>query len=306
MSRFLGIHLGRTSLRARLLSERGHSLAAAERRYRGTTELTQALSRLLDETLEGGRPHSVAIGLEKGHRSALPWPELKAKLGPEVALLVVPATLAILLGAVPSGPAMLLSLGSDLRIATLDSTHSFREIRLQEGGGQWWTAELPRLAQHSERLARALSQHDSAPKLMKALPHLLSSGDFPAPDPVLKARLDGLSQTVAESCVSLASRLPGVRRLVMSGFLHPSPMSRRVMEACEGMLGLPQPRFPAEVGSALLGLALYKENQERSHLGKPLESGQLPFTEWGASPVLLRRLYRLRRPFDDFSQELVS
>ncbi len=243
------------------------------------------------------------VGLDKAHRSFLPMSEIQNRLGSEVSLLTVPAPLAILLGALPSGPGLLLSLGTDLKLVALDSTHVYREFRLQEGGGQWWVGELSKLAEHSTRLSRALSDHTSPARLMKALPQILELGDFPGPDPVLKARLDGLSLTIAESCVGLASRLPGVRRLVMSGFLHPSSLSQRVSEACDGALSQPEPQFPAEVGAALLGLALAKENQERVHLSKPLESGRLPATQWGVSPVLVRRLYRLRRPFEKFPTE---
>ena len=297
---FVGVHLGRTSLSGRLLDPGGESLAAWQRRYRGAKELTEALAHLL-EALPPLEPGSVVgIGLEKGHRISLPLGELEKRLPEGVSLLSFPAGLAILLGAVPSGPAMLLALGSDLRIAALDSTHTYREYRLQEGGGQWWTLEVKRLAEHSQRLTRALSSFETPPQVMKALPRLLELGDFPSPDPVLKARLDGLGETIAQSCIGLASRLPGIRRLVMSGFLYPSPLSRRVEEACQGVLGLPKPHFSADVGAALLGLALYRENQERQHLGKPLETGRFPATEWGASPVLLRRLYRLRRPFEAF------
>lgn len=306
MITFLGIHLGRASFGARLLTDSGREIDRAERRFRGHTELEHALAELVESWVARGSPHSVVIGLEKGHRSSLALHQLKAKLAAEVALLTVPATLSVLLGALPSGPGMLLSMGSNLRIATVDSSHSFRELRMQEGGGQWWSMELSKLAQHSPRLSQAMAQHRSGPQLMKAVPRLLETGDYPSPDPVLKARLDKLGQSVAESCLNVASRLPGVRRLVLSGYLHPSPMSRRVLEACEGTLDLPQPRFPAEVGAALLGLALYKENQERLHLGKPPETGQFPATDWGASPVLLRRLFRLRKPFPEFFHESAS
>lgn len=306
MSHFLGIHFGRASLRARLLDEHGGSSGLWEKRYRGTSELSEALFALIEELSQHpNRPtlSSVVIGLDKGHRSTLPMSEIQNRLGSEVSLLTVPAPLAILLGALPSGPGLLLSFGTDLKLVALDSTHVYREFRMQEGGGQWWVGELTKLAQHSARLSRALTDHVSPARLMKALPQILELGDFPGPDPVLKARLDGLSLTIAESCVGLASRLPGVRRIVMSGFLHPSPLSQRVLEACEGALGQPEPQFPAEVGAALLGLALAKENQERIHLDKPLESGRLPATQWGASPVLVRRLYRLRRPFEQFQSE---
>jgi hypothetical protein len=220
-----------------------------------------------------------------------------------VPLLTFPAPQAILLGAVPGGPALLCSLGTEARLAAVDSTNAYREFRLQEGGGAWWTAELPRLAEHSQRLARALADLPGRQKVMKALPRLMEGADSPSPDPVLKARMDGLCTSLAERCVGLSPRLPGVRGLCFSGFLHPGPMSRRVSEACAPYLQLHEPRFPAEVGAALLGLALYKENQERRHLGKALETGELPVGQWSAPPVLVRRLYRTRKPFERFGPD---
>lgn len=303
---FLGVHVGRGSLRARILDEDGRSAALVEKRFRATEELAGALSAAFTELAE--RPdwrgvRGAAVGLEKGQRCALPAEALQAALPAEVPLLAVPAQLAILLGAVPSVPSLLVSLGSDLRLAALDSTHAYREFRLQEGGGQWWTEELRRLAEHSPKLTRALAGLDGDTKLMKALPRLLEGADFPAPDPVLKVRMDGLCATIAESCVGLASRLPGVRTFSMAGFLHPSPMSQRIGDACSSALRFQVSRFPAEVGAALLGLALHKENQERRHLGKPLEDGKTAPGQWGVSPVLVRRLFRLRRPFDGFAAE---
>ena len=293
-------------MKATWLQQDGRVRRIWESRYRGFAELSEALSSLLSECsrqTDNKDLRSVVLGLDKGHRSSLALSEMQRQLGDEVPLLAVPAPLAILVGALPSSPGLLLSLGTDLKLVALDSTHVYREFRLQEGGGQWWVGELSRLSQHSPRLAQALEIHPTPGKTMKALPKLLELGDFPGPDPVLKARLDGLSMTIAESCVGLASRLPGVRRLVMSGFLHPSPLSQRVLELSQEALLQPQPRFPAEVGAALLGLALHKENEERQHLGKPLETGRLPATGWGVSPVLLRRLYRLRRPFEQFHSQ---
>ena len=205
------------------------------------------------------------------------------------------------MGAVPHGPSLLVSLGAELRLGAMDSTHTYREFRLQEGGGTWWTAELPRLAQHSPKLTRALAELPTEQKVLRALPRLLEHADFPAPDPVLKARLDGLSATVAESCLGLSTRLPGVSRMTFAGFLHPSPMSRRIADHCAAYLRLETARFPAEVGAALLGLALHQENEERRHLGKPLETGESPPDRWGAPPVLVRRLYRLRKPFEHYA-----
>ncbi|MDG7149923.1 hypothetical protein OVN52_10985, partial [Streptococcus pneumoniae] len=81
-------------------------------------------------------------------RCSLPFQRLSARLPNALPLVTLPAQLAILLGAVPDGPSLLVSLGSELRLAAMDSTHTYREFRLQEGGGQWWTAELERLSEH--------------------------------------------------------------------------------------------------------------------------------------------------------------
>lgn len=303
-SYFLGVHVGRGSLRARVLAGDGQPVGLVEKRFRHSGNLPQALDAAFAELSQ--RPgwsglRGAVVGLDKGQRCGLPAPTLQAALPEGVPLLAVPAQLAILLGAVPGGPSLLVSMGSDLRLAALDSTHTYREFRLQEGGGQWWTGELRRLAEHSPKLTRALSGMTEEGQVMKALPRLLEGADFPAPDPVLKVRMDGLCTTIAESCMGLASRLPGVRTFSMAGFLHPSPMSQRIGDACSRALAFQQPRFPAEVGAALLGLALHRENEERRHLGKPLEDGKMAPGQWGAPPLLIRRLFRTRRPFDGFS-----
>lgn len=301
---FAGLHAGRTSLRGRLLTRGGRPLALTEQRFRDGKELGQAVA-LAFADLREQQPEAwsslggAAVALDKGLRCALPVEELTSLLPDGSPLLTLPAHLAILLGSVPDGPSLLVSLGSELRLAAMDSTHTYREFRLQEGGGQWWTAELERLAEHSPKLRRSLAGL-SRNQVMKALPRLLEGADFPSPDPVLKVRVDGLCQTIAESCLGLSTRLPGVRSISFSGFLHPSPMSRRIAEDCVTALKLREPRFPAEVGAALVGLSLHLENLERAHLGKPLEDGQPPADKWVVPPLLIRRLYRTRRPFDDY------
>jgi hypothetical protein len=300
----LGVHVGRGSLRASLLSERGTPIAGLERRFAQPRLFPEAIESAFAELgahPEWSRLRGACVGLDKGQRVVLPLQLLERHLGEGVPLLTVPAQAAILLGAVPEGPSLLVSLGSELRLAALDSTNAYRDFRLQEGGGAWWTRELVKLARHSPRLAGALQELGNEQRVMKALPRLLERGDFPSPDPVVKARLDGLCATIAESCLGLCSRLPGIKRISFAGFLHPSPMSRRIGEACAAELRVHSARFPAEVGAALLALALHKENEERRHLGKPLETGQLPPGRWEAPPLLVRRLFRLRRPFEDFA-----
>lgn len=302
-SYFLGIHTGRVSLKACFLAEDGTSVASAHRRFRNSRELHQALQSVLEELQQlpfWGQTGGAAIGLEKAHRCGLPAAQLEALLPAGVPLQLIPSQLAILLGAVPHAPSLLVSLGADLRLASLDSAHNYREFRLQEGGGLWWTGELPRLAQHSLKLQRALAPISNTNTLLKSLPQLLENADYPAPDPVLKARMDGLCANIANRCLYLASRQPGIRYLSLAGYLFPSTISRRIVEGCSEHLRHLPARFPAEVGAALVGLALYKENQEREHLGKAKEDGRPTPTQKEISPVLLRRLYKIRRPFERF------
>lgn len=303
-SHFLGVHVGRRSLRARLLCGEGTPAALVEKRFGPNGELAEVLHATFAElsqteawSLLGG----AALALDKGQRCGLSPIELERHLPEGVSLLTLPAHLATLLGAAPAGPSLLVSLGTELRLAAVDGTNTYREFRLQEGGGAWWARELLRLAGHSPKLTRALAGLDSEQKIMRAVPRLLEGADYPAPDPVLRARLEKLCAAIAESCLGLSSRLPGIGSLSFSGYLHPSSMSQRIMAACAaGALRPQQARFPAEVGAALVGLALHKENEERRHLGKPLERGHsLP--TGSPPPLLLRRLYRLRRPFERFT-----
>jgi hypothetical protein len=301
---FLGVHVGRHSLRARLLAGDGTPVELREKRFDARLPLGEALQAIFHELSQHAAWPSLkgaAVGLDKGQRCSLEAHALQRQLPNQLPLLIIPAQLASLLGAVPHGPSMLISMGSELRLAALDSTHSYREFRLQEGGAHWWVQELHRLAEHSPKLRRALSEFKGQQKIMRALPRLLEGADFPAPDPVLKARLDGLCELIATNCLGLCSRLPGISAFSLCGFLHPSPMSARVRQAVGQALPQPPARFPAEVGAALLGLALHKENEERRHLGKPLEDGKAPAGQWTASPLLVRRLYRLRRPFERFN-----
>lgn len=220
--------------------------------------------------------------------------------------MFLPATQAILLGALPHAPGLLISMGSSLRLATCDSTHVYREFRLQEGGGAWWVEELKRISEHSPRLRQRLSAVGAGEAaLLRAVPSLLELGDFPGPDPALKIRLDGLCNTISNSCLGLSTRLPGLGRIALSGFLHPSAMSRRIVRNLtepNSHLRLPAPRFPAPIGSALVALAAHKEIEEQQLLGKSSPSvGEKPkLGDWGAPVDLVRRLYRMRKPFDRY------
>jgi hypothetical protein len=50
-----------------------------------------------------------------------------------------------------------------------------------------------------------------------------------------------------------------------------------------------------ELGSALMGLMLVKENQERKHLKRPAYEASYDRNRWEPPSVLVRRLYRTRR-----------
>lgn len=201
---------------------------------------------------------------------------------------------------------MLISIGSELRLVAIDTLHKYYDYRLPVGGGYWWTGELRKLALHSTQLKSALTGIASPDDIMKALPRLLTKADFPNPDPILKISLDGISKEVAQNCLGLASRLSGVKSASFSGFLHPGPFSKRIATACSRYLSICSPKFPADVGGALLALALYRENEERLHLGKPLETGDPPHKEWAPSPTVMRRLYRLKRPFEKYRDPTLS
>lgn len=305
MSTLLGIHMGRRSLRASLLSKHGTLIDRQEKWFRHPRDLAPSLLETLVElssTPSWATLEVLAIGLDKAQRPLLPHDEIVPILPPQANLLTFPSQLATLLGAIPEGPGLLVSLGSELRIAAIDSTHKCHDFRFQEGGGQWWVAELRRLAQHSQRLQQALSRYQSLDATLRAIPKLLETADFPSPDPVLKIRVDGLCETIATSCLRLASRLSGVRHVTFSGYLHPSPLSQRISSHFAKSLQVRPPAFPSDIGAALLGLALQKENEERAHLGKPYETGSSPPHQWVPPATLLRRLYRIRHPFESYQE----
>ncbi len=294
---------------AQLVTEDGTPCLSERRRFSEGNDVALGLVSLLEEwsshqawqTLKG-----LGLGLEKSQRLHLPSALLRERLPKSANLVMLPATQAILLGAIPYAPGLLISLGSALRLATCDSTHVYREFRLQEGGGAWWVQELLRISEHSPRLRQRLSALGAnESQLLRAVPSLLELADYPGPDPVLKIRLDGLCTTIANSCLGLSSRLPGLGRVALSGFLHPSPMSQRItrnLTEQDTHLRIPKPRFPASVGAALVALAAHKEMQERQLLGKSSQSSgeAAKLGDWGAPVDLIRRLYRIRKPFDRY------
>lgn len=295
-----------------LVRQDGSKVCQCKARHQDLDDFSNELAGVIASAKEAADEDSwegltaVCLGMEKSHRSHFNYDQAAQTMPRGIPLLVLPAASATLLGAIPSGPGLLVSMSANLRLAVIDSTQTYREFRLSEGGAGWWLLELQRLSEHSAGLAREMAKlgPGELKSKIRYLPRLLELGDFPAPDPVLKPRLDKISTTIADSCMGICTRLPGVKRISFAGFLHPGSMSerieKRVMEE-EPKIRFNQPQFPPEVGAALMGLAYLKENQERAHLEKPLFEGHAATgKEWTPSPVLLRRLYRLRKPFEHF------
>lgn len=277
-----------------LLDRHGRCLARAKSRFATPERLSEAYISTRDRLKEsGGEPASVVVGLERMLRGLLEEP-------PD---FTQPALASSLLGAVPQGPGLYLSLGREVRLAAVDSTNRYREYRFLEGGGQWWLGELARLSEHSSKLRTHFSRLESGAPTLTALPSLLELGRYPTPCPVLKPRLEKVARKLAEAVAGSASRLPGLARYAVGGFLAESSLGHLVKEHLKEIyphLKLMETRFPPEVGSALLGLAFDRENEERRHLGKaPFVFPSRP-DSWGPPPELLRRLYRLRKPFEEF------
>lgn len=312
---FLGISAGRRSLRALLLDSSGAKLGQCQVRHQVLADFTEDFSSLLETAKASFDPShwsqlvAVCLGLEKSHRSHFNSEQAETLLPQGVPLLALPGHAATLVGAIPSGPGLLVSLGADLKLAVIDSTQTYREFRLAEGGGLWWLMELERLAAHSPGLRRELDRLGPG-ELRSKLPHLprlLELGDFPSPDPVLKPRLDKISATLAESCLGVTTRLPGVKRLTMSGFLNPGSITERMVRHINKEaphLRILHPKLPREAGAALMGLAYWHENVERRHLERPAFEGHVASgKDWAPSPVLLRRLYKTRRPFEHYPED---
>lgn len=246
---------------------------------------------------------AVCLALEKNHHNKIPVSELTQHLGEATELLTVPALAAILVGAIPSAPGLLVSLGAELRLAVTDSTVSYREFRISEGGGLWWTRELFKVAENSARIQARLRPFvgKKPESLLPYLPQILEMGSYPGPDPVLKLRVEDIAEKVAESCLGLSTRLPGLSRLTLAGFLHPTSLSQKLLDGVAKEapdFKLLSPTFPAEIGAALFGLAFCLENRERKHLQKPNLRAEIDPKQWEPNSHLLRRLYRTRRPFE--------
>jgi hypothetical protein len=131
----------------------------------------------------------------------------------------------------------------------------------------------------------------------------LELGESPTPDPVLKPRLDKVGRQLAEMALRVSSRLPGLKRFALSGFLAQTALGQVVLQNLKKLapgLRYTDPAFPPEVGSALIALAQGHENREREHLGKPPFSQDRTVDEWTPPKVLIRRLYRTRKPFEDY------
>lgn len=313
MNLFLGAQCGRRSLHASVLRQDGRSLAEFRVRLGQLHEINDNLRLFLEQVQSAltaeqwDNLRAVCLGVEKFHRSHLNVEGLRGLLPSQATLICVPAPASHLLGAYPGGPAVLTNLGADLKLTVIDSTLTYREFRLNEGGGNWWLAQLQKLSEHSPRLSREFSRLGPAEPAdrLRYLPRLLELGDFPGPDPVLKPKLDKISETVADRILAITARLPGVRRVVLGGFLHPGSVSERIVRHIKSEapgLRVVEPRFLPEVGAALFGLAHLKENEERNHLGKPrLEGFVVSGKDWTSPPDLVRRLHRTRKPFEEYS-----
>lgn len=302
---YCGLHVGANRLYGVCLAPDGRLLAQASSRFRRLEELADSYDRVV-EALNQKAPQTDlfwTLGLEKPQRLILaprnPGLNL-VSLKPDV---VQPALASVLLGAIPQGPGLLLSLGREVRFALIDSTLAYREYRITEGGGTWWQKELVVLSQHSRRLQTHLSDFSTEEPPLPHLPKLLELGQFPTPDPVLKPRLEKVATRLAEMAQTLTARLPGLKRYCLSGFLARSTLGALVAQnlAKEAPhLRAVDAQFPPEVGSALLGLAQDRENWERDHLGKAPFVQDRTVDEWCPPRVLLRRLFKLRKPFEAY------
>lgn len=282
-------------------------LHSAQARFRGLEELEPAFERVvetLSAALETEGPQPIwTLALEKIHRPVLAPRRVeipKPCLAPDI---VQPALSSVLLGAIPDRPGLLLNLGREVRIALIDSTLTYREYRFTEGGGDWWRAEVQRLAEHSLRLQTHLKQFSQGKPGLRNIPQLLELGQYPTPDPVLKPRLEKMAGQLAQMVIRATARLPGMEDYALSGYLGKSSfgrlVARRLSEEAPHLRER-TPRFPPEVGAALSGLAQERENWEREHLGKELFQQDRTQDDWAPPQELIRRLYRLRKPFERF------
>ena len=285
------------------MKEDGHMLGQKKGRFSSSSQLPDLVMSVINALTREEKADVVCLALEKNHHNKIPIAELTAFLGDSTQLLTVPAMAGILLGAIPSDPGILISMGAELRLAVTDSTLTYREFRISEGGGLWWTKELFQIAENSPRIKARLQPFvgKKPDTLLPHLPQILAMGGYPGPDPVLKLRVEQIAEKVAQSCLGLSTRLPGLSRLTLAGFLHPTSMSQKILDGVadeDPDFKLLIPTFPAEIGAALFGLAFTLENREREHLQKPNLASDIDPKEWEPNSHLLRRLYRTRKPFE--------
>ena len=304
MSVYGGVHVGLSSLHAVALGKEGKVLARESGRFKDPAEMALVLDRVtsqIQSQLSEAKP-VWTLALEKPQRLTLAPRRVElSQVGfqPEI---VQPALSATLLGAIPTTPGLLISLGREVRFALIDSTLTFREYRIVEGGGAWWQQELPKLAAHSRRLAVHLKNFPDGKPPLARISNLLEMGLPPTPDPVLKPRVEKIARKLAEMAATLVHRMPGISRYHISGFLADSSVGRHLGQALNEHAKPARPEFPPEVGAALSSLALEKENWEREHLEKELFGQDRSVDEWAPPKVLVRRLFRMRKPFERYGE----
>jgi hypothetical protein len=300
---FSGIHVGSSGLYGICLNQDGDVFASATGRFSTPQGMVDALLKVVATLRQADQETLWTLALEKPHRLLLAPrnPSLESpEFRPEI---VQPALSSVLLGAVPGGPGLLLSLGKEVRFALIDSTLTYREYRINEGGGTWWQSELLSLAQHSTRLQTHLKEFGEGKPPLRAVPRLLELGRYPAPDPALKPRLEKIARRLGEMAYTVTARLPGLQRYALSGYLADSALGELIKENLNNIaphLKFTPSRFPPEVGSALVALAQEKENWERTHLGKPIFQQDRTVDGWAPPQELIRRLFKIRKPFERF------
>lgn len=304
MTAFGGVHVGLTSLYAVALQKGGEVIARAGGRFRSPEEMARVLDQAVAEVQENLNGESAiwTLALEKPQRLTLAPRRAglsSVRFQPDV---VQPALSAVLLGANPTTPSLLVSLGKEVRFALIDSTHTFKEFRVVEGGGTWWQQELPRLSEHSTRLQVHLKKFDGGKPPLSKVSQLLDLGAPPSPDPVLKPRLEKIADKLTQMGATLIQRMPGIQRFSLSGFLAESAFGERISLGLAEFARPSERRFPPEVGAALTSLALERENWERSHLDKDLYEPDRTSDTWAPPAVLVRRLFRTRRPFESYAE----
>lgn len=290
--------MGRSGVYGCLVDRTGQPLKTSRARFKTPQTLPAAYGEVVTHLIgEIGQAAVTVVGLEKQHRRSIP------EFPPPLPEIFQPALASSLLGAIPEGPGLLLSLGREIRIAVIDSTNTYREFRFVEGGGEWWQDQLLALSHHSRRLQLHMKDFGSGRPPLKFVPRLLELGQYPTPDPVLKPKLEKVSQQVARMVHTASARLPGLKRYAVSGFLSDSALSELTvafLAESAPHLKLRSTLFPPELGSALVGLALDLENEERAHLNREPFVAKPGLNDWTPPVELLRRLYRTRKPFQDY------